>query len=100
MYQDRDDYENAVAKYKSAIRKGNLREGDLGYAYMNLGVSQFRLGQQNAAVQSMKQAAKFPKVARNANAYIKYISDLQKMKDAIAAMELEDQNPDADGGGE
>ncbi|WP_046560754.1 tetratricopeptide repeat protein [Kangiella geojedonensis] len=98
MYQDRDDYENAVAKYKSAIRKGNLREGDLGYAYMNLGVSQFRLGQENAAVQSMKQAAKFPKVARNANAYIKYIGDLQKMKDAIAAMELQDQNPD--GGGE
>lgn len=98
MYQDRDDYENAVKKYQSAIRKGNLRDGDLGYAYMNLGVSQFRLGRETAAVETMKQAAKFPKVARNANAYIKYISDLKKMKESIAAMELQDDSPSPDGG--
>ncbi|WP_345291719.1 tetratricopeptide repeat protein [Kangiella marina] len=98
MYQDRDDYRNAVAKYKAAIRKGGLRDGDLGYAYMNLGMSQFRLGQEDAAVATMQQAAKYPKVARNANAYIKYIGDLKKMKESIAAMELQESTPPGEGG--
>ena len=98
MYQDRDNYNKAVEMYQSAIRKGNLREGDLGYAYMNLGVSQFRLGQESAAVNTMKQAAKFSNVAKNANAYIKYIGDLKKMKESIAAMELADQETEQEGG--
>lgn len=98
MYQDRDDYENAVRRYQSAIRKGSLKEGDIGYAYMNLGVSQFRLGREDAAVATMRQAANYSKVARNANAYIKYISDLKKMKESIAAMQLEEDSPSPDGG--
>jgi tetratricopeptide (TPR) repeat protein len=97
MYQDRDDYNKAIEKYQSAIRKGGLRDGDMGYAYMNLGVSQFRVGQENAAISTMKQAAKYPKVAKNANAYIKYIGDLRKMKDSIAAMELEAESGEGDG---
>ena len=100
MYQDRDNYNKAVEMYQSAIRKGGLKDGDMGYAYMNLGVSQFRLGQESAAVNTMKQAAKYSKVAKNANAYIKYIGDLKKMKESIAAMELSDQEADQDSGGE
>ena len=98
MYQDRDNYEKAVEMYQSAIRKGNLREGDIGYAYMNLGVSQLRLGRETAAVNAMKQAARYPKVAKNANAYIKYIADINKMKESIAAMELADEETEQEGG--
>lgn len=90
MYQDNDDYAKAAKKYQDAIRKGNLRKGDIGYAYMNLGVSQFRLGREEAAIATMNRAKNYPKVAKNANAYIKYISDLKKMRDSLAEIGKEE----------
>lgn len=96
MYQERDNYSKAVERYRSAIRKGGLKSDDMGYAYMNLGVSQFRLGQEAAAIKTMQQATKYSKVAKNANAYITYIGQLKKMKEDIAAMKLEDEASDSD----
>ncbi|PXF63719.1 tetratricopeptide repeat protein [Kangiella spongicola] len=96
MYQDRDNYKKAIERYKSAIRKGGLDKEDIGYAYMNLGVSQFRLGQESAAIATMERASKYPKVAKNAKAYIKYIGDLKRMKESIAAMKLEEDSTDND----
>lgn len=91
MYQERDNYPKAIERYRSAVRKGGLKGDEAGYALMNLGVSQFRLGQESAAIKTMQQATKYPKVAKNANAYIKYIGQLKKMKEDIAAMKLEDE---------
>ncbi len=96
MYQDNDDYAKAAQKYQEAIRKGNLKKGDIGYAYMNLGVSQFRLGREEAAIATMKRAKKYSKVAKNANAYIKYIGDLKKMRDSMAEIGKEESSESED----
>ncbi|WP_068989645.1 tetratricopeptide repeat protein [Kangiella sediminilitoris] len=96
MYQDNDDYAKAARKYSEAIRKGGLKEGDIGYAYMNLGVSQFRLGREQAAIETMKRATKYPKVAKNANAYIKYLGDLKRMRDSLAEINQE-ENQEGEG---
>lgn len=84
IYFDDEEYNKAIESFRTAIRKGNLREGDSGYAYLQMGVAYQRLGQPEQAVSALEQAKKYSKVSRSANAYITYINQIERMKKELA----------------
>lgn len=84
IYFDIEDYPKAVEAFRTAIRKGNLRDGDAGYAYLQMGVAYQRLGQPNQAISALEQAKRHRNVSKNANAYISYIQQIETMKKELA----------------
>lgn len=89
IHFERDDFSKAIATYNKAINKGNLRKGDTGYALIQMGQSYFRLGQYDNAISALKRAAGYPKVSKNANAYIAYIGQIKKFEEQAAEYEAE-----------
>lgn len=79
-----EDYPKAIEAFRTAIRKGNLRDGDAGYAYLQMGVAHQRLGQPDQAIAALEQAKKYKNVSKNANAYISYINQIESMKKELA----------------
>ncbi len=84
IYFDDEEYNKAIESFRTAIRKGNLRDGDSGYAYLQMGVAFQRLGQPDQAIEALQQAKRFSNVARSANAYISYIQQIESMKKELA----------------
>lgn len=79
-----EEYTKAIEAFKTAIRKGNLKDGDAGYAYLQMGVAHQRLGQPNQAISALEQARNYKNVSKNATAYIGYIQQIEKMKKELA----------------
>lgn len=79
-----ENYSQAIEAFRTAIRKGSLKDGDAGYAYLQMGVAYQRLGQPNQAVSALEQAKRYRNVSKNANAYISYIQQIETMKKELA----------------
>lgn len=84
IYFNDEDYARAIEFFKSAFRKGGLKEDDLGFGYMQMGVAYQRLGQPEQAINALEKAKNYNNVAKNANAYISYIQQIQRMKKELA----------------
>lgn len=84
IYFNDEEYTKSVDSFRTAIRKGNLRDGDAGYAYLQMGVAYQRLGQPEQAITALEKAKNYKNVSKNANAYISYIQQIESMKKELA----------------
>ncbi|ACV27349.1 tetratricopeptide repeat protein [Kangiella koreensis] len=84
IYFSDEEYTKAIDAFRTAIRKGSLRDGDAGYAYLQMGVAYQRLGQPEQAVNALQQATNYRNVSKNATAYINYINQIESMKKELA----------------
>jgi len=89
IYFDQSEFSKAIDTYNKAINKGNLRDGDTGYALIQMGQAYFRLGQYENAISALKRAAGYSKVSKNANAYIAYIGKIKKFEAEAAQYEAD-----------
>lgn len=84
IYFNDEEYAKAIEFFRTAIRKGNLRDGDAGYAYLQMGVAHQRMGQPDQAIAALERAKNYKNVSKNANAYISYIQQIESMKKELA----------------
>ncbi|NVK22386.1 MAG: tetratricopeptide repeat protein [Kangiellaceae bacterium] len=88
MYFDKENYSEAIKKFRDAINKGGLNDNDKGYAYLWTGVSQFREGNPQTALATLKTAQGFSNVSKNAGQFINYINVLEQQKKAMQEAQL------------
>ena len=79
-----EKYAKAIEAFNTALRKGNLKDGDAGYAYLQMGVAHQRLGQPEQAISALERAKNYKNVSKNANAFISYIQQIESMKKELA----------------
>ncbi|MEL6380145.1 MAG: tetratricopeptide repeat protein [Pseudomonadota bacterium] len=92
-----EQFVDAEAALLRAIRSGQLRQKDLADAYMLLGNARFSragpddVAQRNRAREAYVSATRFPKTRRDANVWVKYIDEINRVQRLQVEREKQEQ---------
>jgi len=93
IYVGLEDWANAKTALQSALRKGGLKDRDVGNTWLLLGMAENYLGNTSAARKALEKAKQFPRVRDNAQQWLNHMKQTQMTK---ARLEEEAQEQAAD----
>jgi tetratricopeptide (TPR) repeat protein len=77
-------WNDAIAQFKLALKKGGLKEKDKGRALMSIGIAYFNLGKYDEAMSWFAKAEGVSKVARQAQQWRNYAASMKKIQEDLA----------------
>lgn len=81
MYNDKEQWKDAVAALQNAFKRGGLKNP--GYAYMRLGEAKLHLGAFKESIAAFQSAAKYDKTARVGEQWANYVVERQKVAELL-----------------
>lgn len=75
ILSEQEEWKDAAAAYRKALKKGGLKTNEEGRAHMSLGIALFNAGQPDAAIKALQKAQDYKAVQRPASQWINYVRD-------------------------
>lgn len=83
IYFEQENYKKAIENFSKAVRKGNMKQSESGYSYLQKGASEFYLGNETAAIASIEKAKAYQPTVRQAVSWLGFIREKQRVRAAL-----------------